>query len=69
MNDIHGLKSDQQVAVRYYEGKSLNNKKFYTCNNFLTRVLTEIVCALFFDIVPLLHNTLGPPVHKLADAL
>jgi len=32
-------------------------------------VLTEIVCVLFFDIVPLLRNTLGPPVHKLADVL
>ena len=52
-----------------YEGKSLNNRKFYTRNNYFTRVLTEIVCVLFFDIVPLLCNTLGPPVHKLADAL
>jgi len=43
--------------------------KFYTPNNVFTRVLTEIVYVLFFDIVPLLRNTLGPPVHKLADAL
>jgi len=57
------------VLLRMYEGKSLNNRKFYTRNNFFTRVLTEIVCVLFFDIVPLLRNTLGPPVHKLADAL
>ena len=52
-----------------YEGKSLNNRKYYTRNNFFSRALTEIVCVLFFDIVPLLRNTLGPPVHKLADAL
>jgi len=52
-----------------YEGKSLNNRKFYTRNNFFTRVRTEIVCVLFFDIAPLPRNTLGPPVHKLADAL
>jgi len=52
-----------------YEGKSLNNRKFYTRNAFFTRVLTEFVCVLFFDIVLLLRNTLGPPVHKLADAL
>ena len=52
-----------------YEGKSLNNRKFYTRNNFFTRVLTGIVCVLFFDIFPLFPNTLGPPVHKLADAL
>jgi len=52
-----------------YEGKSLNNRKFYTRNNFVTRVLTETVCVLFFDIVPLLRNTLGSPVHKLEDAL
>ena len=38
---------------------SLNNMKFYTRNNFFTRVRTEIVCVLFFDIVPLLRNTLG----------
>jgi len=54
---------------KIYEGKSLNNRKFYIRNNFFTRVLTEIVCVLFFDIVPLLRNTLGPSVHKLADAL
>jgi len=54
---------------KYYEGKSLNNRKFYTRNNFFTEVLTEIVCVLFFDIVPLLRNTLGPPAHKLVDAL
>ena len=35
-----------------YEGKSLNKRKCYTRNNFFTRVLTEIVCVLFFDIVP-----------------
>ena len=52
-----------------YEGKSLNNRKFYIRKNFFTRVFTEIVCVLFFDTVPLLRNTLGPPVHKLADAL
>jgi len=34
-----------------YKGKSLNNRKFYTCNDFFTRVLTKIVCVLFFDIV------------------
>ena len=57
--------------LQNYEGtcKSLNNRKFFTRNKFFTRVLTEIVCVLFFDIVPLLRNTLGPPVHKLADAL
>ena len=55
--------------VTTYEGKSLNNRKFCTRNNFFTRVFKEIVCVLFFDIVPLLRNTLGPPVHKLADAL
>jgi len=55
--------------VALYEGKSLNNRKCYIRNNFFTRVLTEIVCVLFFDIVHLLRNTLGPPVHKLADAL
>ena len=52
-----------------YEAKSSNNRKFYARNNFFTKVLTEIVCVLFFDIVPLLCNTLGPPVHKLVDAL
>jgi len=54
---------------KLYEGKSLNNRKFYTPNNFFTRVLTDIVCVLFFDIVPLLRNTLRLPLHKLADAL
>jgi len=53
----------------WYEGKSLNDRKFYTRNNFFMRVLTGIVCVLFFDIVPLLRNTLGPPVHTLADAI
>jgi len=62
------VQQDATYSV-YYEGKSLNNRKFYTRNNFFTRVLTEIVCVLFLDIVPLLRNTLGPPVHKLADAL
>ena len=50
-----------------YEGKSLKEEEFY--NNVFTRVLTKIVCVLFFDIVPLLRNTLGPPVYKLAEAL
>jgi len=49
-----------------YEGKSLNKRNFII---IFTRVLIEIVCVLFFDIVPLLRNTLGPLVHKLADAL
>ena len=52
---------------KFYKGKSLNNRNFIII--FFTRVLTEIVCVLFFDIVTLLRNTLGPPVHKLADAL
>jgi len=49
----------------YTKVKSLNNRNFIitfyksTYRNF---------CVLFFDIVPLLRNTLGPPVHKLADA-
>ena len=59
----------ESVCDATYEGKSLNNRKFYTRNNFFTRVLTEIVCVLFFDTVPLLRSTLGPPAHKLADAL
>ena len=46
--------------------QSLNNRNFMT---FFTRVLIEIVCFLFFDIVPLLRNTLCSLVHKLADAL
>ena len=57
------------MEKKLYEGKSSNNRKFYTRNNFFTRVLTEIVCVLFLDIVPPLRNTLGPPVHKLVDAL
>ena len=61
--------NDSGPVRLYYEGKSLNNRKFYTRKNFFTRVLTESVYVLFFDIVPLLRNTLGPPVHKLADAL
>jgi len=50
-----------------YEGKSLNNMNFIVL--FFTRVLIEIACVLFLAIVPLLRNTLGPPVHKLVDAL
>jgi hypothetical protein len=34
-----------------------------------TRVLIEFVCVLFFDIVPLLRNTIGPLLHKFVDAL
>jgi len=55
------------IYIYMYKGKSLNNRNFII--TFFTRVLTEIVCVLFFDTVPLLRNTLGPPVHKLADAL
>jgi hypothetical protein len=54
-------------ACKKYEGKSLNNRNFII--TFFTGVLKEIVCVLFFDIVPLFRNTLGPPVHQLADAL
>jgi len=57
------------LVLFYYGVKSLNNRKFYNNFNVFTRVLTEIVCILFFDIVHLLRNTLGPPVHKLADAV
>ena len=62
--NVSGLKGSRQRHK--YEAKSLNNRKFYTRNNFFTRVLTEIVCILFFDIVPLLRNTLGPPVHNVS---
>jgi len=55
------------VNPNKYEGKSLNNRSFIV--TVFTRVLIESVCVLCFDIVPLLRNTLGPPVHKLADAL
>jgi len=65
-----GKPKDKYTKLKHiYEGKSLNNRKFYTRNNIFTRVLTEIVCVLFFEIAPLLRNTIGPPVHKLADAL
>jgi hypothetical protein len=50
-----------------YECDSLNNRNFII--TFFRRALIEIVCLLFFHIVPLLRNTLGPPVHTLADAL
>ena len=65
----HDARSSKYKKKQIYEGKSLNNRKFYTRNNIFTSVLTEIVCVLFFDIAPLLRNTLGTPVHKLADAL
>jgi len=55
------------VCIIIHEGKSLNNRNFII--TFFTKVLIEIVCVLFFDIVPLLHNALGPPVHKLVDTL
>jgi len=41
---MHGPMNVEFVVVYvdsvWYEGKSLNNRKFYTRNNFFTRVLT-----------------------------
>ena len=51
-----------EVERTIYECKSLNNR------NFIIAFYRKF-CVLFFYIDPLLPNTLGPPVHKLADAL
>ena len=56
------------ILLEYYEGKSLNNRTFILVITLLQKYLQKMF-VLFFDIVPLLRNTLGPPVHKLADAL
>ena len=55
--------------VLTYEGESLNNRKFILVITFLQEYLQKLFASYFFDIVLLLRSTLGPPVHKLADAL
>ena len=58
-----------QLFFIIYEGKSLNNRTFII--TFLQQYLQKLFVSYFstYYVVPLLRNTLGPPVHKLADAL
>jgi hypothetical protein len=54
-------------TVTLYEGKSLNNRNFII--TFLQEYLQKLFVSYFSTQSPPLRNTLGPPVHKLADAL
>jgi len=55
-----------KLLNRRYEGKSLSNRSFII--TFYKSTYRNCLCFIF-DIFPLLLNTLGPPVLRLADAL
>ena len=55
------------TIIMNYECKSLNNRNFII--TFLQEYLQKLFVSYFSTQSPPLRNTLGPPVHKLADAL
>jgi len=67
LDNVEKYGTARQATDAIYEGKSLNNRNFII--TFLQEYLQKLFVSLFFDVVPLLRNTLGPPIHKLAEAL